>query len=130
MSTQTTTLQSSKNISMPRLFLHLEGLAILVGALVMYANQHFSWSTFALFLLAPDLAIIVYALHQRSGQIVYNIVHTTIFPLALAVFSILNTNSLGLQIALIWLAHIGMDRTVGYGFKYPGSFKETHFSRI
>jgi len=130
MSTQTTTLQSSKSISMPRLFLHLEGLVLLASALVMYANQHFSWGAFALYLLAPDLAIIVYAVNQRSGQIVYNVVHTTIFPLVLAVFSILNTNSLGLQIALIWLAHIGMDRTAGYGFKYPGSFKETHFSRI
>lgn len=130
MSIQPTALQSSKNISMPRLFLHLEGLALLASAIVIYSNQQFSWGAFALYLLAPDLAIIVYAVNQRSGQIVYNVVHTTIFPLALAVFSILNTNSLGLQIALIWLAHIGMDRAVGYGFKYPGSFKETHFSRI
>jgi len=130
MSTQTTALQSSKNISMPRLFLHLEGLALLASAIVIYSNQHFSWGAFALYLLAPDLAIIVYAINQRAGQIVYNFAHTIIFPLALAIFSVLNTNSLGLQIALIWLAHIGMDRTVGYGFKYPGSFKETHFSRI
>ena len=35
-----------------------------------------------------------------------------------------------LAIALIWLAHIGMDRAVGYGFKYDGEMKETHFSRI
>lgn len=130
MSAQTTTLQTSNNNSMPRLFLHLEGLALFASAVVIYANQNFSWGAFALYLLAPDLAIIVYAINQRSGQIVYNILHTTIFPLALAVFSIINTNRLGLQIALIWLAHIGMDRTIGYGFKYPGSFTETHFSRI
>jgi Domain of unknown function (DUF4260) len=130
MSIQSTTLQSSKNISMPRLFLHLEGLALLVSALVIYLNQNFSWGTFALFLLAPDLAIIVYAVHQRSGQIVYNIVHTTIFPLALVLYSIMTSNTLGLQVSLIWFAHIGMDHLFGYGFKYPGSFKETHFSRI
>lgn len=131
MSTQSiTTLQSPKNISMPRLSLHLEGLALLVSALIIYANQDFSWGTFALYLLVPDLAIIVYAVNQRSGRIVYNIVHSTIFPLALAVFSILNTNSFGLEISLIWLAHIGIDRAAGYGFKYPGSFKDTHFSRI
>lgn len=130
MSVQPTTLQSTKSITMPRLFLHLEGLALLVAALILYGNQQFSWGAFALFLLAPDLAIIPYAINKRAGQIVYNIVHTTIFPLALAVYSILNANSLGLQIALIWFAHIGMDHLFGYGFKYPGSFKETHFSRI
>jgi hypothetical protein len=31
--------------------------------------------------------------------------------------------------ALIWLAHIGMDRTIGYGLKYPTAFKDTHLQR-
>ncbi len=130
MSTQTTALQSSKNISMPRLLLHLEGLVLLVSALVMYANQQFSWGTFALFLLTPDLAIIPYAINKRVGQIVYNLAHTIIFPLALVLYSVMTSNALGLQVSLIWFAHIGMDHLFGYGFKYPGSFKETHFSRI
>lgn len=130
MSVQSIAQRNPQNISMPRIFLHLEGLALFTASLVLYANQQFSWGTFALFLLAPDLVMIIYALNNRWGQIAYNFAHTTIFPLALAIFSILNTNSLGLQISLIWLAHIGIDRTVGYGFKYPGQFKETHFSRI
>jgi hypothetical protein len=33
-------------------------------------------------------------------------------------------------VALIWFAHIGMDRTVGYGLKYPTSFKDTHLQRV
>lgn len=126
----TTTLQSSKNISMPRLLLHLEGLALLIVSLVLYANQNFGWGTFFLFLLAPDLAIIPYAINKRAGQIVYNLVHTIIFPLALAFYSVMNANDIGIQASLIWFAHIGMDHLFGYGFKYPGSFKETHFSRI
>ena len=121
---------SLQNISMPRIFLHLEGLAMLLAALFLYGTLHFGWGTFALFLLAPDLAIIAYAINKRVGQIIYNLVHTTIFPLALAIYSIMNANNVGLQASLIWFAHIGMDHLFGYGFKYPGQFKETHFSRI
>ena len=115
---------------MPRLFLHLEGLALLGSVLVLYGNQHFNWWAFALFLLAPDLSMVFYAINQRLGAVAYNLVHTTLFPLALAILSGLSGNSLGLQISLIWLAHIGMDRAVGFGFKYPTNFKDTHFSRI
>ena len=34
------------------------------------------------------------------------------------------------QIALIWLAHIGFDRLLGYGLKYPTGFKDTHLQRV
>jgi hypothetical protein len=43
---------------------------------------------------------------------------------------LLGGNSLALSLALIWLAHIGMDRMVGYGLKYPTAFKDTHLSRV
>ena len=121
---------ATKNISMPRLMLHIEGLTLLVASLVLYGNLDFGWGTFALFLLAPDLAVIPYAINKRVGQVIYNLVHTIVFPLILALYSMMNANELGLQTSLIWFAHIGMDHLFGYGFKYPGSFKETHFSRI
>jgi len=126
----TNNTSSLSNISMPRIILHLEGLALLAAALFIYGNQDFGWGTFFLFLLAPDLAIIPYAINKRAGQIVYNLAHTIIFPLSLAIYSIMNANDLALQASLIWFAHIGMDHLFGYGFKYPGSFKDTHFSRI
>ena len=34
------------------------------------------------------------------------------------------------QLALIWLAHIGADRLLGYGLKYPTAFTDTHLERI
>ena len=127
MSTNSPILQG---ISMPRLLLHIEGLTLLVVSLVLYGNLNFGWGTFALLLFVPDLAIIPYAINKRMGQVIYNLVHTIVFPLALGVYSILNANNLGLQISLIWFAHIGMDHLLGYGFKYPSLFKETHFSRV
>jgi len=127
MSTNSPTLQT---FSMPRALLHLEGLAILVASLVAYANMDFSWGTFALFLLTPDLVFIIYMMNQKAGSIAYNIVHSIILPLSLALYSVLMDNSLGIQASLIWFAHIGMDHIFGYGFKYIGQFKETHFSRV
>ncbi|GLR92489.1 hypothetical protein GCM10007858_01070 [Bradyrhizobium liaoningense] len=37
---------------------------------------------------------------------------------------------LTLSIALIWLAHIGIDRALGYGLKYSAGFSFTHLGRI
>jgi hypothetical protein len=34
------------------------------------------------------------------------------------------------QIALIWLAHLGLDRMLGYGLKYPTEFNDTHLQRL
>jgi Domain of unknown function (DUF4260) len=32
--------------------------------------------------------------------------------------------------ALIWFAHIGMDRALGFGLKYPTFFKDTHLQHV
>jgi hypothetical protein len=31
-----------------------------------------------------------------------------------------------IPLALIWFAHIGFDRLLGFGLKYPTRFKDTH----
>jgi len=33
-------------------------------------------------------------------------------------------------VGLIWLVHIGADRLLGYGLKYPTGFKDTHLQRV
>ncbi len=35
-----------------------------------------------------------------------------------------------LAIGIILSSHIGMDRMIGYGLKYPTNFKDTHLNRI
>lgn len=114
----------------PRLLLHLEGAAVLITALIFYGQNGYSWWLFALLLLAPDLSALGYLHSQEVGSLCYNVVHTTVLPIALALLSLLLGIDLGLQLALIWLAHIGMDRLVGYGLKYPDGFKVTHFNKV
>jgi hypothetical protein len=31
---------------------------------------------------------------------------------------------------MIWIAHIGMDRMLGFGLKYPTRFSDTHLQHV
>ena len=115
----------------PRLLLHLEGAALLVASIVLYfgyAGGH--WLLFVALLLAPDLAMLGYLAGPRLDAAAYNLVHAIVLPAALALAGLALGQPLPLQLGLIWLAHIGMDRAVGYGLKYPTAFKDTHMQRV
>ena len=87
-------------------------------------------SYFAILLLSPDLSAIGFLAGKRVGTISYNVVHTYALPAILGVSGLVGGSDLAVTLALIWAAHIGMDRTVGYGLKYPSDFKDTHLSRV
>lgn len=116
--------------SLPRLLLHAEGFAALVVSIALYAHLGANGWVFALLLLAPDASMIGYLVNVRLGSLTYNAAHTYTLPLALGTISLLAGWGTGVQLALIWTAHIGMDRAIGYGLKYPTSFQDTHFSRL
>jgi hypothetical protein len=63
------------------------------------------------------------------GALVYNVGHTYALPLALGAIGAGLSNALVGAVALIWSAHIGMDRALGYGLKQPSGFYDTHLSR-
>ena len=50
--------------------------------------------------------------------------------MALNVAGFATNEPLILSIAMIWLAHIGIDRALGYGLKYSAGFGFTHLGRI
>jgi Domain of unknown function (DUF4260) len=117
-------------VTLPRLLLRLEGLALLAGAVVLYVDGDYRiWPLFA-FALAPDVSIAGYLAGPRLGAIGYDVAHTTLGPFALAVAGVLADWGLAVQIALIWGTHIGADRLLGYGLKYPTAFRETHLQRV
>ncbi len=106
--------------------LRLEGAALGVGSVALYAAGGHSWLTFAALFLAPDLSIAAYFAGPRVGAAVYNALHWTVPALALAAFGWAAPSSGALAVALIWLAHIGMDRALGFGLKYGAGFRNTH----
>ena len=115
---------------LPRLLLRLEGLAVVVAAVVLYFHEDFGWILFVALILAPDLSFAGYAFGPKVGAIAYDAVHTEIFAVALGTVGVVAGSSAATRIALIWLAHIGADRLLGYGLKYPTAFKDTHLSRV
>ena len=114
----------------PRLILRLEGAALAIGAAFFYCRLGGSWLLFAILFLAPDLSFLAYLVSPRVGAILYNGLHSTLGPAALLAVAMSAGESVGERIALIWLAHIGLDRALGYGLKYAVSFNETHLGRI
>ena len=114
----------------PRLLLRLEGLALAVVAVFLYPRVSDSWWLFAALILVPDLSFLAYLAGPRAGAAIYNAAHTTALPFALALLGLLLPAIILVAIALIWLAHIGVDRLLGFGLKYPAGFGFTHLGRI
>ncbi|MDM5317249.1 DUF4260 domain-containing protein [Fictibacillus sp. b24] len=115
---------------MNKIFLQLEGFAVLILSLYFYQYYQFSWVLFFILIFAPDISMIGYFLNNKSGALLYNIFHTYIISILFIFSGLLLTNDTLLAIGIIWSAHIGMDRMIGYGLKYSTGFKDTHLNRI
>jgi hypothetical protein len=124
------TMMESKGQSVASLLLRIESLVALVAVILLYSQQSGDWGAFLVLLLTPDLAFVPYAINQELGRRIYNLVHTYSLPLALAVVALLGGWSIGVSLALIWLAHISLDRAIGYGIKYTSEKGDTHLQRI
>jgi hypothetical protein len=110
--------------------LRIEGLAILTFALFFYSYVGFNWATFFIYFLLPDLSFLGYIFGNKVGAITYNCAHSYIGPVI--VFSLFLNSGIELFhiIGLIWAAHIGFDRALGYGLKYEKGFSYTHLGKI
>ena len=97
---------------------------------MLYDRTDRSWWLFALLFFAPDLAMAGYAAGARAGAYAYNALHSTAVAIPILIAGVIGEWSLVTAIALVWLAHIGFDRMLGYGLKYPEGFSETHLQRI
>ena len=112
----------------PRLLLQLEGAAVLIVSLIFFHWSQGSWLQFVLLFLLPDLSMLGYAANTKMGAITYNVVHTYVGPLVLAGYSFGSNRPAIVSLSLIWIAHIGFDRMLGFGLKYPTRFNDTHLN--
>jgi hypothetical protein len=117
-------------LARPAALLRAEGMTMLAGSALLYWLYGGSWWLFALLLLAPDASMLGYLGGPRFGAAAYNAFHCYPLPAVLAAFGLLGGFPLALAVALVWFAHIGMDRAVGYGLKYPTAFGDTHLDRV
>lgn len=114
----------------PKHLLRVEGLVLFGAGLAAFFYLKQSVWVFAGLFLAPDLSMAAYFAGPKPGAIAYNIFHSTIGPLLLAIFGVIWGDLFVQVVSCIWLAHIGLDRALGYGLKYASDFRDTHLGRI
>jgi hypothetical protein len=113
-----------------RTLLRLEGVTLFLGTTTLYAVWGGPWWLYAVLFLAPDVSFLAYLAGAKIGAVVYNAAHSTIIPFAMLTIGFGFAPPVVLSVALIWLAHIGIDRALGYGLKYQAGFGFTHLGRI
>jgi hypothetical protein len=72
-----------------------------------------------------------YLKDKELGALLYNLVHNYALALLLTALGVLiaNNNTVSL-IGIILIAHVGLDRALGYGLKYSTNFKDTHIQKV
>jgi hypothetical protein len=120
----------SERPSLPLVILRIEGATLLLLAVYLYARVDQGWALFAALFLAPDVSILAYAGGDRAGALVYKAFHTYVPAAVMAATGLTTGSSFWVAAALVWFAHIGMDRALGYGLKYTDGFRHTHLGLI
>lgn len=113
-----------------RTMLRLEGLAVAAAAVAAYAALGAGWGAFALLFLVPDLSLLGFLVGPRAGAAAYNAAHSYLGPFAVLAAGALGDWPVALAAGLIWCAHIGFDRLLGFGLHDASGFGTTHLGRI
>jgi hypothetical protein len=111
---------------LPLVLLRSEGVALLALAMVLYGRSGRSWWLLVALLPAPDLGLLGYLRNKRAGAVAYDLTHTYLPPTTLAGAGVVTGSGLAVALALVWFTHIGMDRALGLGLRYPDGSGRTH----
>jgi Domain of unknown function (DUF4260) len=114
----------------PRVLLRAEGLAVVVAAIALYFHADYPWWLLVALALAPDLSMVGYLAGPTIGAMAYDAAHTNVLPIALVAAGVIIGARIPIELGLIWFTHIGVDRAIGYGLKYPTEFRDTHLQRV
>ena len=109
-----------------------EGALVFAAGLALYASGGLGfglWFSLLAF-FAPDLTFAGYLAGPARGAQMYNAVHIYGFGAAVMALGALTGWPLLTALGLLWLAHSGFDRMLGYGLKLPEGFQHTHLGLI
>ena len=85
---------------------------------------------YLLLLFVFDVSMVGYAKDAKLGAYIYNWGHSLTLPTLIVLFAWVSTSEIAAAAGLIWIAHIGLDRFLGYGLKLTSGFKKTHLGEI
>ncbi len=116
---------------MVKKLLHAEGIAFFLAALFCYNLFEGNWLLFIILLFTPDISMLGYLKDKKLGAQLYNLGHNYVLALLVISFGLFVTgNPLVTHVGIILFAHVALDRALGYGLKYPSSFKDTHLQKV
>lgn len=101
-----------------------------LAAIYVFSRLNIAWWWFPALILLPDLSMIGYAINPAIGAILYNIVHHKGLGIAVGLLGLMLGNQTLILTGIILFAHSSMDRMLGYGLKYPDSFKHTSLGNL
>lgn len=101
-----------------------------MAGLALYGWLGGPWLLVLPLLLLPDVSIVGYLANPRVGAFTYNLVHNWASGLAVLGLAAATGNVPVAMLGAVLVAHVGMDRALGYGLKLPTSFRDTHLGRI
>lgn len=83
------------------------------------------WLLITLFFV-PDLAIVGYLAGPRAGAFFYNLMH--LYPMGVLPFflGLVFGHSIAVALGVLMIAHVGVDRALGFGLKSSRGFIQTH----
>ena len=113
-----------------RAWLRLEGLAAFAAGLAVFGASGGNWLFIVPMLLVPDVSAVGYLAGPRVGAFTYNAIHNWVPGLAVLALGAWLASPAVVLAGSILVAHVGMDRGVGYGLKLPSSFRDTHLGRM
>ena len=113
-----------------RWWLRLEGVAGLVLGWVVWVSQGGELAWFIPLLLVPDVGMLGYLRGNHVGAITYNVIHNWFVGGLVFGLGVWATSAPLTMAGAVLVAHTGIDRIMGYGLKYPTSFKDTHLGRL
>jgi hypothetical protein len=111
-------------------FQRAEGAVLFASATLSYIVLGSNIWLFILLFFAIDAFMAGYLVNPKIGAVIYNIGHSLIAPLLLALIAFVTSNLLIASLSCIWFAHIGFDRAFGYGLKLATGFRHTHLGDI
>ena len=110
--------------------LRAEGGAMALAMAFIAWDLGTPWWLAVIVLAAPDLSFAAYAFGPRAGAAVYNAAHTYLGPAVLAAVGLLSGSMTTATVGALWALHIGADRALGFGLKYPTGVRRHPLGRV
>ena len=113
-----------------RRWLRAEGVIAFAWGVVIWVLLNQPLPLLLVALLLPDLSMLGYLRGPHAGAILYNIVHNWATAGLVLLLALVAQSGPLILVGAVLLAHVGIDRALGYGLKYPTAFQDTHLGRI